>query len=77
VGCGYAAHHMVDDTGTATLVVRISDGVSWIVPHSPTFEHDNVIGITCDDVFILGDMAGEPNIMRVRLDSLGPGIPPD
>jgi hypothetical protein len=38
---------------------------------------DDPIGIACDEVFILGVYGGVSNIARVRLDSLGPGTPPD
>lgn len=35
------------------------------------------IGVTCDEVFVLGRYGGVWNIARIRLDSLGPGIAPD
>lgn len=75
VGCGYAAHEAGVNN---VIVVRLSDGVSWLVP---TVYPDQVlgtaIGVTCEDVIILGNLLGKTNIVRVRLDSLGPGIPPD
>jgi len=76
VGCGYAAH--VADANN-TIVVRLSDGVSWILPsHNPDFVPERPIGLTCDEVFILGQYGNMlTQIARFRLDSLGPGIAPD
>jgi hypothetical protein len=77
VGCGYAAFR---GGGTSTvLVVRLSDGVAWSVPSSPPeLEWVNAIGVTCDEVFIIGDTTnGRTTFFRVRLDSLGPGLEPD
>jgi hypothetical protein len=78
VGCGYAAH--LDGQG-GILVVRLSDGWSWTVPNTETQELTNPIGVTCDEVFALGYVGEPPTketiIARVRLDSLGSGLPPD
>jgi hypothetical protein len=73
VGCGYAANTYNVDT----IIVRLSDGVSWLLPETSTMEFADPIGITCDEVFIYGLYGGVTNIIRVRLDSLGPGTPPD
>lgn len=74
VGCGYAARGW---SSNDTLVVRLSDGVSWVVHNSANMTFFDPIGLTCDEVFILGEYGGVWNIARVRLDSLGPGIAPD
>jgi len=85
VGCGYAAfrydsgYPSSDDTGL--LVVRLSDGVSWLLPSVSVKYGDGwfpAIAITCDEVFARYSGAGAhlETIRRVRLDSLGPGIPP-
>jgi hypothetical protein len=75
VGCGYAAHQ---GTGNNTLVVRLSDGVSWLIDDEwPDFQPQVAIGLTCTDVFILGKYGTQWNIARFRLDSLGPSMPPD
>lgn len=75
VGCGYAAHQ---NDGVGTLLVRISDGVSWIIGDDyPTLSLETPFGITCDEVFILGGVNGKTNIARVKIASLGPGTPPD
>lgn len=74
VGCGYAARGW---SANDTLVVRLSDGVSWVVQNSGNMIFADPFGITCDEVFILGRYGDAWNIARVRLDSLGPGIPPD
>lgn len=73
VGCGYAAHDTSRE-GTGIQVVRLSDGHSWYIGD----EGDewrlvkDVLGITCEEIF-LRSSAG--NVLRVRLDSLGPGKP--
>lgn len=87
IGCGYAARqvHTASTTGGAgsndLLVVRLSDGVSWIVSAPPIemkMGFSFVLGVTCDEVFATAVFPDEPNtIVRIRLDSLGPGIPPD
>jgi hypothetical protein len=73
VGCGYAAR----DTNNKVFVVRLSDGWAWYLPSTPTQFIGRPIGLTCDEVFFFGKVNGVHNIMRVRLDSLGPGLPPD
>jgi hypothetical protein len=77
VGCGYAAHKMLDQNGVATMVIRLSDGHAWTIPRAPEFTHYEPLGVTCEDVFIKGEIEGRSNIARIRLDSLGPGLPPD
>ncbi len=83
VGCGYAAR----DNGMGIRVVRLSDGVSWflstgtVVPWQWRWEFP--VGLTCSELFAIaeertGDAAGPFSVLaRVRLDSLGPGTPPD
>jgi hypothetical protein len=81
VGCGYAAN--LDPTGNAaannaTLVVRLSDGVSWTIPAVPGhFWTYQALGLTCDEVFIIAQVEGQETFARIRLDSLGAGMPPD
>ncbi|MBX3125715.1 MAG: hypothetical protein KF718_03330 [Polyangiaceae bacterium] len=64
------------------LVVRISDGTSWIVKVPPieqgaAFAH-YMLGMTCDEVFTTAQFADESvAIVRIRFDSLGAGIAPD
>ncbi len=88
VGCGYAARQVFTPSTTSAsvgsndlLVVRLSDGVSWIVSAPPVEQGMGfgfVLGLTCDEVFATANFADEPNtILRIRLDSLGPGIAPD
>jgi hypothetical protein len=75
VGCGYAGHDAmpaVDD-----IIVRISDGMSWELPHKDgAWYWGKVLGFTCEEVFEIV-YTPAPNIARVRLKSLGPGKPPD
>ncbi|MBK7584426.1 MAG: hypothetical protein IPI67_30005 [Myxococcales bacterium] len=87
VGCGYAAHKLQPPDGM--LVVRLSDGVSWILPNNLTaadktgWHWQKGIGITCDEVFATVAVISSPTaklvytVARVRLDALGPGVPPD
>jgi hypothetical protein len=73
VGCGYAAH--TNEAGVR--VVRIADGVSWLLTNEPGYNFVEPLGITCTEIFVdvgIGD--GNISIARVRLDSLGPGMPP-
>ncbi len=76
VACGRAAH---GGSKQPVLIVRLADGVSWQLPPAtpPTFDADAVLGLTCDHVYLYGQFGGRYNIARIRLDSLGPGIPPD
>ena len=74
VGCGYAAH---EGTASSLFVVRLSDGWSWTIPGAAGRTFYKAIGVTCEEVFALGSMGEHANIARFRLDSLGPGSPPD
>jgi len=74
VGCGYAGHDGA--VPQDKLIVRIEDGWSWELKHTDDWKWGRVLGFTCEEVFIgTGTVSG--TITRVRLDSLGPGIPPD
>lgn len=87
VGCGYAAHKLQPPDGM--LIVRLSDGVSWLLPNNLTASDKTgwhwlkAIGVTCDEVFATVAAIDSPGakllntIARIRLDSLGPGLPPD
>jgi hypothetical protein len=76
VGCGYAARMETTDTeGNYVLVVRLTDGVSWkLMPKDPMSYPVGAVGLTCDELFFEDPTQ---RVGRVRLDSLGPGIPPD
>jgi hypothetical protein len=76
VGCGYAAHF---GSPSRVFLVRLADGVAWSVPSAPPdLDWHAPIGITCDELFIHGVTTnGRTTYFRVRLDSLGPGLPPD
>ncbi len=83
VGCGYASRTF-DDGATSSvdlLVVRLSDGVSWVVkapPASTDVMFMNALGTSCSDVFAQVQFPDEANaIVRIPLSALGPGIPPD
>ncbi len=84
VGCGLAALGAFlpatePDPG-GVLLVRLSDGVSWMIrqPPQPGPFWSWPIAITCEEVFAMfRGPNGVDTIRRVRLDSLGPGEPPD
>ena len=76
VGCGYAAINPEDNH---VLIVRLSDGWSWeLSAPEPVKDYwfTTVYGLTCDEVFLRCGPV-EMNIARVKLDALGPGMPPD
>jgi hypothetical protein len=75
VGCGFG---MQETGGNGLLIIRLSDGISWTLPHLPgQFLPLGPIGLTCDEAFMFVQIGGRATIARIRLDSLGPGIPPD
>ncbi|MCC6216407.1 MAG: hypothetical protein IT376_16215, partial [Polyangiaceae bacterium] len=80
VGCGYAAREGARDQ---TVVVRLADGVAWILDDTPDWTYGRPLAITCEEIFwdyneskenFLGGMT---SIARIRLADLGPGLPPD
>jgi len=84
VGCGYAAKAYTEYGASRVLVVRLSDGVSWTLKAPPQTEAGDdyrfigeTVGISCDEVFFEASHKTEWTVWRVRLDSLGPGTPPD
>ncbi len=83
VGCGRAAfrysYGAPDPRDEGLLIVRLSDGQSWILPNpvAPGGGWGPAIALTCDEVFAMYGGGGLMTILRVRLDSLGPGMPPE
>lgn len=85
VGCGYAAHFSTAiPNEVGVLVVRLSDGRSWPLtsPSTALWLWTSPIAITCTEIFALvrtktSPSTGRFTVVRVRLDSLGPGLPPD
>jgi hypothetical protein len=82
VGCGYAARgvSLAAPDYNALFVVRLSDGVSWMLQGdlgSPRRDWHHPFGITCDDIFTKLAIDWATRIVRIRLDSLGPGVQPD
>jgi len=91
VGCGYAARSTFLEPTPGSFVnivilVRLSDGHAWMLPDDPStgFAYRTALGLTCDELYALveiregdgGTAASHFNVARVRLDSLGPGVPP-
>lgn len=84
VGCGYAARGIITSNPSALSlrVVRLSDGYSWLIPGgdvSKPWRYDlyEAFGMTCQHIYITVNLpSGAPTIVRIRLDSLGPGTPP-
>lgn len=86
VGCGHAARTVYsgpvgDPTGVDLFVVRLKDGVSWIIKSTPSIQGAQFLspmGITCDEIFTKFQFVDDSvSIVRIRLGSLGPGTPPD
>ncbi|MGH7328711.1 MAG: hypothetical protein ACREJX_10210, partial [Polyangiaceae bacterium] len=75
VGCGYAARQESDALGDGVRIVRISDGRSWRLGTQPE-SLDTPLAINCAEIFINVSQL-DSNLVRIRLDSLGPGDPPD
>ncbi|MDB4938349.1 MAG: hypothetical protein JWP87_5321, partial [Labilithrix sp.] len=88
VGCGYATreNEVKRDGGylPGTTIIRLSDGYGWHLPDGPGVDWGwrRPLAITCDEVFVLVAERPTPtapartNIVRVRIDSLGPPMPP-
>jgi hypothetical protein len=83
VGCGYAAHEASLSTFEPGMrIVRLADGRSWrfgkiVAETGPNWQIGYPLAITCDEVFVLFQHGYQFNVARIRLDSLGPGDPPD
>lgn len=75
VGCGYAAR----SNGAHIRVVRLSDGQSWVLSNglADPFGWTAPLALTCTELFATVRVSGVTRLARIRLDSLGPGIPPD
>ncbi|MBI4705756.1 MAG: hypothetical protein HY744_32080 [Deltaproteobacteria bacterium] len=77
VACGYAANDGIYDDKMRVMVVRLSDGQAWFLPITEKLWPVHAIGLTCEELFAVGDVEKKTTIIRIRLDSLGPGVPPD
>jgi len=85
VGCGYAAIRSIptSDWGQFGMrIVRLSDGMSWQIlnrnaEQTAEWRISHPYAITCDEVFALAGSRSHIDLVRVRLDSLGPATPPD
>jgi hypothetical protein len=79
VGCGFAARALA----SGIRVVRLSDGVSWMLPAGGTlaWQWEEPVAVTCTELFakvaVSHGGVATTGYARVRLDSLGAGIPPD
>jgi hypothetical protein len=87
VGCGHAVRvaGIAEDGGgrIVLLIVRLSDGASWVVKDAPVPDQHGflpamAIGASCDHVYFDGESKEQlSSIFRIRLDSLGPPLAPD
>jgi hypothetical protein len=80
VGCGFAAFsHVPRELTEELFIVRLSDGVAWIL-RSPADRHwvwGYPVAVTCTEVFVTWGRLGINHLRRLRLDSLGAGMPAD
>lgn len=77
VGCGYAGRVLA--TGRDAQIVRLSDGAGWVLAGNDSWRWNQVLGFTCDELFIVADNRHEleVNVARVPLTSLGEPLPAD
>lgn len=84
VGCGYiaatgayAAYH------SELRVIRMADGVSFLRRQMDATKENGYttpLAVTCEHVYVIRSPRRAdqlPNVVRIRLDALGPAIPPD
>ncbi len=75
VGCGYAGRQLV---GSDAEIVRLSDGAGWRLAGSASWSWNQVLGFTCQEVFVAAhDALSHFRVARISLASLGPPLPPD
>lgn len=89
VGCGYAAVEMLSPTPTewgqtGFRLIRLSDGRSWPILDGSREQQRELhfatpLGITCDHVYVQAwsNTSSKTEVARIRLDSLGEGVPAD
>ncbi len=82
LGCGHiATTGGYADYRTFLRVTRISDGVSWMIRNedNPKFNFNLPLAVTCDHVYFIrsNPESAEFNVVKMRLDALGPQIAPD
>jgi hypothetical protein len=87
IGCGHAVRdarlYLGAETYMALLIVRLADGGSWVVKGMNVNDADGLsagmgLGASCQHAYFVGKTPGlQSSIYRIRLDSLGPPLPPD
>jgi len=77
VGCGFAGR-VISATDNVEIV-RLSDGVGWILQGTKDWKWIEVLGFTCDEAIVeaIPTVPGTFALARVKLDSLGTALPPD
>jgi hypothetical protein len=77
VGCGYAARAASSrQLGTGIRLVRLADGRSWWFGGT-LIDATEPIAITCSELFMNANDRSNTDVVRIRIDSLGPGDAPD
>ncbi len=82
-GCGHAAYLFDGGAGindNRLLIVRLSDGAAWMLRSADdkSWLWGPTLAMTCDELFVtVGNKGSGNTVRRVRLDSLGPALPPD
>lgn len=83
VGCGYVASFAgYADYLTELRVTRIADGTSFLRRQVDRADYGylTAVSVTCEHVYFVRtpkSVSEPPNLVRIRLDALGPAIPPD
>jgi hypothetical protein len=84
VGCGYEVHTTTDGaTKKGIRITRLSDGTSWKLwtVSGAYWWIKSALVITCQEAFLVASAGKSPSLenqlLRIRLDSLGPGEPHD
>lgn len=84
LGCGYvAASGGYADYHSELRVIRMADGVSFLRRQMDATKENGYttpLAVTCEHVYVIRSPRKAdqlPNVVRIRLDALGPAIPPD
>jgi hypothetical protein len=58
-------------------IVRLSDGQAWRLQHQSGWGWISPYGLSCTELWTLAGPSSDQRVVRVKLDSLGDGVPAD